>query len=242
MFKSFVKIAFVLLLMIAVINNTPVFAQANADSLRPKIPGFIDADKDGVNDVFVDANGDGKNDVDDKPYAHKFKFLDENEDGLNDLWQDRDGDGVNDLYPEQLKKKGIKARLPWIDKDGDGLIDPDVKPKFDVDLREFALDEDGDGKNDITGCEITEDNLMGYRYGNIDEENDKVITKFEDENGDGMHDQFEKRLDQDLKQAARGQGNDYFIDRDGDGIADDRGFGQLKNQARQRNRGKRGNR
>lgn len=202
--------------------SLPVLAQTDE---KPMTSGFVDQNKDGTNDRFRDANGDGVNDVDQKPYSHLFQFRDQNQDGLNDLWQDNDGDGVNDLMVLILKERGIRPKLPWIDRDGDGVLDPDVKPVYEVELTEFVLDSNQDKKNDVTGLAFTKDNVMGFRYGCIDEDLNHEIKKFEDKNGDGMHDKFETRW---LKQQpdAPGRNHDYFIDSDGDGIADGRGFGR----------------
>jgi hypothetical protein len=192
---------------------------------KPIAFGFIDKNKDGINDRFCDANGDGVNDIDLQSYQHIFQFRDQNQDGLNDLWQDKDGDGVNDLMVQLLKERGIRPKLPWIDRDGDGVLDPGVKPEFAVELTEFVLDSNKDQKNDITGLTFTKDNIMGYRYGCIDEDLNKEIKRFEDANGDGMHDNFNNRW---LKEQGDvpGRNHDYFIDTDGDGIADGRGFGR----------------
>lgn len=62
--------------------------------------GFVDANRDGINDRFRDAEGDGRDDVSGTPYPHRFAFADQNQDGSNDLFVDRDGDGVNDLNAE----------------------------------------------------------------------------------------------------------------------------------------------
>ena len=59
--------------------------------------GFIDLDKNGINDLFCDANGDGVNDINNQKYNHNFKFIDNNADNINDIYTDGDGDGVNDL-------------------------------------------------------------------------------------------------------------------------------------------------
>ncbi|MBN1348237.1 hypothetical protein JXJ21_02405 [candidate division KSB1 bacterium] len=209
----------------AMIANVDVHAQqARPDSIPFKVIGYEDKNHDGINDRFADANGDGKNDVTLRAYAHTFKFEDKNNDGLNDLWIDKDGDGVNDLFVRILKHKGITPKIPWVDKDGDGIQDTNVDPQFDVDLSEFVLDADQDKKNDITGLEISHDNVMGYRYGVVDEENNKEIARFVDKDSDGMHDVFSKRLMHDLGIQSRNRRYDYFIDSDGDGISDGRGF------------------
>ncbi len=207
--------------------------RSSVDSLKVEPPGFIDLNRDGLNDRFQDANGDGINDIDNKAYRHHFKFEDKNKDQVNDLWIDRDGDGVNDLILPLLKQKGNAPHQPWIDRDGDGIQDANVRPAFKVGLSEFVLDMDRDGKNDITGLEFDDQNAGGFRYGKIDEEENQEIVKFSDKDGDGMHDSFTKRWEN--EKGKHGRRQDVFIDKDGDGIADDRGIGNLeKNRMRQR--------
>ena len=129
----------------------------------PKVLGYVDLDRDGVNDRFRDANGDGVNDITKVGYLHRFEFVDRNEDGVNDRFVDADGDGVNDL----------DAR--YVDRDKDGICDN-------------VIDYDGDGINDITGLKYSKASLKGFRYGRVDEERKKVHRRFVDADGDGMHD------------------------------------------------------
>jgi len=192
-------------------------------SAKPKsseqFPGFVDANGDGVNDLFVDRNGDGINDVTGKPYPHQFRFQDKNGDGINDLWVDKDGDGVNDLIVQvEFGKKGPK----WVDVDGDGIQDRDVTLLLPPGrLWHHVLDANHDGKNDITGLPYRGPmGIMGYRFGRVDEEIGKVYKHFVDKNHDGMHDSALKYGWQRL-----GPRVDVFIDRDGDGICDDRSMG-----------------
>lgn len=212
---------------------TMAVSQTNPTPAGPKIIGYQDLNRDGVNDLFRDANGDGINDVTREPYPHQFRWLDQNQDGSNDLWRDQDGDGVNDLLAELLQKKARNGRRPWIDRDGDGIIDEDITLQVDVDLNEVVLDADGDGKNDITGLELRSNNAMGYRYGCIDEEQNKAISRFEDRDGDGMNDGFANRWRHDVANKF-----DYFIDRDGDGISDGRGFEKFGNPNKGRRHGR----
>jgi hypothetical protein len=88
--------------------------------------GFVDADRDGLNDRFRDADGDGVCDVTGRAYLRRFAVVDADGDGLNDVFIDGDGNGVNDLDDT------------WADADGDRVCDN-------------VLDADGDGRNDITG-------------------------------------------------------------------------------------------
>lgn len=165
----------------------------------PKIIGWVDKNKDGINDKFHDANGDGINDVTNTKYEHHFAFVDKNKDGINDIFIDRDGDGVNDY------------RTEFVDKNNDGINDN-------------VLDFDRDSINDITGLKYQNKNLMGYRYGIVEEEMKKIHKKFIDEDGDGMHDPIAKRM---CFQDENADGvNDKFIDKDGDGICDGRRFGR----------------
>ena len=125
--------------------------------------GYVDANRDGVNDRFADANGDGLNDIGGAPYPHRFQFADANADGANDVFVDRDGDGVNDL----------DARL--VDSDKDGVCDN-------------VIDHNGDGVNDITGAKYGVASLNGFRLGKVDEERGRIYRRFVDGDGDGMHD------------------------------------------------------
>ncbi|MFZ5517097.1 MAG: hypothetical protein ACOY90_10695 [Candidatus Zhuqueibacterota bacterium] len=186
--------------------------------------GYVDKNKDGINDLFADGNGDGVNDVSNLQYAHQFQYQDKNNDGVNDLWRDKDGDGINDLMIAILKARGIRPEIPWVDHDGDGLQDSGVKAVFKADLSEFVLDADSDGANDISGIRFASDNTMGYRYGCIDEETSDEPYSFKDKNGDGMHDSFADRFEMDKNQYGSHRFYDYFIDNDGDGISDGRRF------------------
>ncbi|MGB9598114.1 MAG: hypothetical protein ACPL7B_17640, partial [Candidatus Poribacteria bacterium] len=172
----------------------------------PKIIGWVDKNKDGINDKFRDSNGDGINDITNTKYDHHFSFVDKNKDGINDIFIDSDGDGVNDY--------GTK----FVDENKDGMNDN-------------VLDFDRDGINDITGLKYKKDDLMGYRYGIVEEEIKKTHKKFIDEDGDGMHDPIAKRMcfkDEDADGI-----NDKFIDKDGDGICDGRRFGRKMGRQRQ---------
>ena len=192
--------------------------------------GFVDANRDGVNDGFADADGDGTNDVTGRPYLHSFGFQDENGDGKNDLWADADGDGVNDLLGRIQK-----AQRRWIDRDGDGMMDEEVGGLRGKALKAHVLDADADGRNDITGEPYTGRDLGGYRYGRVDEENGVVASDFVDEDGNGTDDRFEER-GQGLEKGRKDM--DLFIDTDGDGIADGRGLGHLKGKGKGEKKGK----
>jgi hypothetical protein len=154
--------------------------------------GYVDENRDGLNDRFRDANGDGVDDVSKKKYAHRFRFVDEDGDGINDLFVDRDGDGVNDLHAQ------------YVDADAVGICDN-------------VVDFDGDWINDITGLKFDPKSLQGFRYGLVDEERGEVHRHFLDRDGDGMHDMLQQ-----LHRRGGAAGLDRFIDEDGDGIADGR--------------------
>ncbi len=218
----------------------PTISFGQQKSAPPAI-GYQDADRDGFNDLFRDADGDGLNDVTNLSYPHHFQFEDQNKDGINDLWVDRDGDGVNDVMFDLLHRRGIKPETPWVDSDGDGIRDENVRPRFKADLREFVLDMDGDGRNDITGIEFFSDNTLGYRYGCIDEDRGMMIPKFRDNNGDGMHDPFANRFQHEMQGYGKGRKYDYFIDSDGDGVSDGRGFEKFGKQKRGQGHGRKKN-
>ena len=169
--------------------DTPGASDRNVAASR----GYVDLDRDGVNDRFRDANGDGVDDVTGKAYPHRFRFVDRDRDGVNDLFVDRDGDGVNDL----------DAR--YVDRDGDGVCDN-------------VVDYDGDSINDISGLKYDRFSLKGFRYGLVDEERGIVHRRFLDTDGDGMNDLRQYGL----WGRGRGGGMDYFVDEDGDGICDGR--------------------
>jgi hypothetical protein len=168
-------------------------AAERGEELKAEMFGFLDKDRDGINDLFVDINGDGINDVSGRPYFHRFLFLDKDGDGVNDLFSDADGDGVNDFD------------IRWVDSDADGICDN-------------VVDTDGDGINDITGLQFNRKSLRGYKFGWINEEREFLMRNFIDENMDGLPDMHPMRL----RGAGMRPPFDRFIDRDGDGIDDRR--------------------
>jgi len=184
-------------------SDTSTTPLSTKDSPKSQFIGWLDQNKDGINDKFHDYNGDGINDVTKEKYEHRSKFLDKNKDRVNDVFIDKDGDGVNDLETK------------FVDKDKDGINDN-------------VLDYNKDGINDITGLKYQKSDLMGYRYGIVEEELKKTHSKFIDENNDGMHDPVAKRMsfqDEDADGV-----NDKFVDKNGDGISDGRRFGQRMKQ------------
>jgi len=164
------------------------------ESNREKMHGFVDQNQDGINDWFQDANGDGINDVDQKTYRHTFRFQDRDDDGINDFYKDADGDGVNDLDSR------------FTDTNGDGWS-------------ENIVDADKDWINDITGEIYTRRDLGGYRYGFVLEEYHEQLKDFTDRDGDGQDDRVQKRGGMQEQRRV-----DRFIDADGDGVCDQRGF------------------
>lgn len=137
-----IKKFFIVSLIVSLAPGILAFAQ-DITASQPR--GFIDANRDGINDWFRDANGDGINDVDNQSYPHNFQFRDANGDKINDLFTDADGDGVNDL------------KAGYTDWDGDGWNDN-------------VVDANHDWINDITGARYNRRYLGGERYGYIWEE------------------------------------------------------------------------
>lgn len=209
------------IVLIAIAGGPILFAQSETPAA---FVGFVDEDKNGINDIFADADGDGINDVSGQSYPHSFKFKDDDNNGLNDLWQDADGDGVNDLLWE-LHQKNKR----WVDRNGDGILDEEVSLPRGKKLMAHVLDEDNDKLNDITGEKYTGNDIRGYRFGNIDEERGICDYQFVDEDNDGMNDHF---VLPDRARGMRYRNMDVFIDVDGDGIADDRGLNKFQNRGK----------
>jgi hypothetical protein len=182
-------VIFCILLLAASGNAAPQEGVKAAD----QVTGFVDKDKNGINDKFKDAEGDGINDITGKSYKHNFKYADENNDSINDLWTDKDGDGVNDL----ARKHGANTQNA---------------------LKLCVLDNNEDGVNDITGQKYSQKELHGHKYGFIDERTGKIQGKFMDEDGDGIDDRMRT-----TGARHRRQNRDMFVDEDGDGICDGRG-------------------
>jgi hypothetical protein len=162
---------------------------------------------------FVDADNDGKND----------RFQDLNGDGTNDVdgkpyphgfrFEDLDGDGNNDL---------------WTDADGNGVNDLVQGPAA---ADGGWVDMDGDGMPD------------GDRGGPRGKSLKKAVL---DVDRDGKNDITGEPIPKKGFKGSRygwtkgrGPGTDTFIDRDGDGMADDRGFGILHRKGGAKKKGKR---
>ncbi len=137
------------------------------------IIGFVDQDRNGINDLFYDANGDGINDVTGKSYPHSYRFIDQDDNGINDLFIDQDGDGINDI------------KTSFIDMDKDGI-------------ENYLIDMDRDGVNDITGLPYTKHTLEEFR-----EKNKRMYNYFIDRNDsrslgkDRMQDPMDRFIDED---------------------------------------------
>lgn len=155
----------VVLWALAATAETPsgVAESATVDIQHSHPRGYVDQNRDGINDLFRDADGNGVDDVTKKAYPHRFRFVDANGDNINDLFADADGDGVNDRDAE------------YVDRDADGICDN-------------VIDYDGDGVNDITGMKYSRASLQGARFGRVDEVRGIIHSRFVDEDGDGMHD------------------------------------------------------
>ncbi len=157
------KMSYKILSLIIILSSQIAFSQNNEQQI-----GFIDLDKNGINDLFCDANGDGINDINNQKYNHNFRFIDKNMDNINDLFIDEDGDGVNDLS------------VKFIDNNNDGHNDN-------------IIDSDNNWINDITGVIYNRRSLKGGRYGFILEERGLRIEKYLDDDGDGHYDNIEFR-------------------------------------------------
>lgn len=146
----------------------PAFAEeAKISAKMVNFIGFVDKNKDGVNDLFRDANGDGVNDVTGLAYPHIFGYKDENKDGINDLFIDANGDGINDYDSS------------FVDKNGDGINDN-------------VIDADRDWRNDITGSIVRKFTVQARRIGRGGFQTRPGSTKetdvFVDREGDGLND------------------------------------------------------
>ncbi len=191
------------MLKIKILLTILLFLQIAFSQNHEKPIGFIDFDKNGINDLFCDANGDGINDINNQKYNHNFKFIDNNSDKINDIYIDEDGDGVNDLS------------VKFIDNNKDGFNDN-------------IIDSNKDWINDITGIIYNRRSLRGGRLGFILEERGIRVKKWIDKDGDGHYDNIEVRG----QNRGRGR-MDHFIDADGDGVSDNRGFRRHKHRQNQ---------
>jgi len=214
------------LITLGAVLSLTVLTLSSSYAQSAKVVGFVDKNRDGINDLFADANGDGINDVSGRPYPHNFKFVDKNKDGVNDIWIDADGDGVNDLLAKFAAKQ-----IRWIDINGDGIMDKQTVRLTGKSLKAHVLDVNNDGKNDITGISYTDTDLLGSRYGKVDEAAGITDPAFVDKDGDGKNDNFKTNYSTDSKWHNT---TDRFIDIDGDGMADDRGLQLIKGRGKKK--------
>lgn len=167
------------------------------------------------------------------------QYIDENQDGINDLFRDSDGDGINDIT-----QKPYQHRFKFQDQDNDGkndlFIDDDGDGVNDL-AREFidndkdgwndnVIDHNRDWINDITGMIYDLRNFHGARYGLVLEELGIRVENFTDADNDGRYDE--------IRQYRRQLMRDRFIDRDGDGMFDGRGFNRHRRKKDIRGRGR----
>ncbi|MBN2282010.1 MAG: hypothetical protein JXQ65_15615 [Candidatus Marinimicrobia bacterium] len=165
-------------------------------------------------------------------------FFDENHDGINDSFCDKNGDGINDVTHQHYQHNFI-----FEDRNGDGINDFFVDEDGDGvnDLAKSFTDHDGDGWNDnvidnnhdwindITGLVYDLRHFHGGRYGMVLEEIGFRVENYNDINNDGRYDDFGL--------FRRRMGSDQFIDNDGDGMFDGRGFNKhRKNSNRSKGR------
>jgi len=149
--------------------------------------GFLDADKNGINDLFCDADGDGVNDINGQIYRQDIKFSDKNKDGINDFFVDSDGDGVNDVY---LLSKEIAV----LDFDNNGVNDITGKKYGKGFYSGYLLGKCFEEKGLTVDKFIDENNDMmddNVRTMIESREGDKFI----DENGDGICDGREPKIE-----------------------------------------------
>ena len=163
-------------------------------------------------------------------------FEDTNGDGINRLFRDANGDGVNDVdgksYAHEFRfedANGDGINDLWADADGDGVND--LAGRFEK-RKEKWVDEDGDG--------IADENVRPFKGkafkkyildADHDGKNDitgepvsEMLLKF---NGDRIERTRDKRMRM-----------DRFIDRDGDGIADNREDRMLRRILEAKKKGK----
>jgi len=139
-------------------------------------------------------------------------FIDNNNDGINDLFSDTNGDGINDLTGQAymhlfriIDNNGDGINDFYIDIDGNGINDMVRTSILPQEIDDNIIDYDRNGINDITGIPYNINNLQGLSGGLIDYD------------GNGVDD----RLQQIFGKAGM-RGRDLFIDKNGDGINDNR--------------------
>jgi hypothetical protein len=219
------------------VESGGVDPNADADSdgipnyLDPSYPGFVDANNDGVNDVF-DADGDGiinskdlDSDNDGIPDLIEAGGIDTNGDGRVDTLTDTDGDGLANTY--DVTNGGVN--IANLDTDGDGI--PNFKD----------LDSDNDGIPDVVEARGTDVDNDGKIDGYTDTDGDGLAQSVDgDANNDGTAENTAAALIitstaggtpgrpasyPRANQDANGLPNPYDLDSDGDGILDSREAG-----------------
>jgi len=163
---------------------------------------------------FEDTDGDGIN----------LRFRDSNGDGINDVdgrpyphefgFEDANGDGINDL---------------WADGDGDGVND--LAGRFENRKGKWA-DEDGDGIEDedvrpLKGGAFRKHILDADHDGKNDVTGESIAQMRLKFTGDKLERIRQRRMRM-----------DRFIDRDGDGISDGRGAGNVIRRMEGKKKGK----
>ncbi|MEQ9442437.1 MAG: T9SS type A sorting domain-containing protein [Cyclobacteriaceae bacterium] len=203
-----------------------VDADPSADADGDKVPNYQDADFAG----FTDANADG---IDDN--------FDYDLDGIPDhLDKDTDNDGLPDaveanggILPDNMESDGSFSAAyaaSATDADGDGIL-----AELDPDEGGTALavnNSDGDAVADFRDLDADNDGLPDLvEAGGIDADNDGQVDNFNDQDTDGISDQYDPDnfgtplLQGALIQKARNSDSDAFpdyrdVDSDADGITD----------------------
>ncbi len=172
--------------------------------------GSIDSDGDGIPDSLdIDADNDGIVDnIEVQPEGHYVApiGIDENENGLDDAYEDATKLGIP---PVDTDKDGTPDYLD-LDTDDDGI--PDLIEGFDIGAKGIAnkkpteMDQDNDGYDDVfdgydgpynidnldnpfgSTAELEDFDNDGWRdWRDVDDDNDGILTKWEDLNNDGNY-------------------------------------------------------
>ncbi|MDP5076725.1 MAG: gliding motility-associated C-terminal domain-containing protein, partial [Nonlabens sp.] len=181
------------------------------DGILDVLEGGGDTDGDGIPDWFdQDSDGDGIPDnVEAQTTAGYIAPLGKDDDGngLDDAYEttpgsgegldpvDTDGDMMPDYLDEDSDNDGVPDSIEGFDFDNDGI--PDVIPSgndIDNDGLDDAFDDDLSGYGDPNGIFITNnprfelnntDGDAEADYRDEDDDNDGILTREEDTNGDG---------------------------------------------------------
>jgi uncharacterized repeat protein (TIGR01451 family) len=222
----------------------------------PAYPGFVDFNLDAFNDNFdwgADSDNDGIPNFQDTNFWKGW--VDTNADGVNDQ-SDKDLDGIPNQYDRDSDNDGIPDVVEsyGVDTNGDGIIDNYTETDFDgfsqnVDANNTGVtgsgvglgapDMDGDGIPNYLDLDSDNDGIPdAVEVGAPDSNNDGKPDGLVDNNGNGLHDNYElvngllftgpdvspvngradnypyKNKDRDFRP------NAYDMDSDGDGITD----------------------